>query len=135
MTTSEIFRMPIGEPSLTESRDLSERVKKGAKKEDSTFFKKLPGTNWTLFDIRFGEISGQQQIVGVPGKLNLPEGAEVEVDLMEDEMEEERKANAGLGNKRIFGNFGRSNRSRGSRVLVYNRVPKCASETMLSIIR
>jgi len=70
--------------------------------------------------------------VGVPGKLNLPDGAEAEVEMME----EERKANAGnLGNNRIVGNFGRSNRSRGSRVLVYNRVPKCASETMLSIIR
>ena len=128
MTTSEIFRMPIGEPSLTESKDLSERVKKGAKKEDSTFFKKLPGINWTLFDIRFGDISSQQQIVGVPGELNLPEGAEDEVDLMEEELK------AGLGNKRT-GNFGRRNRSTGNHVLVYNRVPKCASETMLSIIR
>ena len=131
MTTSEVFKNPL----LKESRDLSGRIKKEAEKETSPFFQKLPGTNWTLFDIRFGEISGRQQIVGVPGKLNLPEGAEVEVDLMEDEMVEERKANAGLDNKRIFGNFGRSNRSRGRDVLVYNRVPKCASESMLSIIR
>lgn len=119
--------MPIGEPSLRESRDLSDRVKKRSK-EDSTFFEKLPGTNWTLFDIRFGDISGRQQIVGVPGELNLPEGAEVEVDLMEEELK------GGLGNKRT-GNFGRRNRSTGNHVLVYNRVPKCASETMLSIIR
>ena len=135
MTTSEVFKNPTSEPLLEESKDLFRRIKKEAEKENSPFFQKLPGTYWTLFDIRFGEISGRQQIVGVPGKLNLPEGAETEVDLMEHEMEEERKANAGLGNKRIIGNFGRSNRSRGSRVLVYNRVPKCASETMLSIIR
>ena len=135
MTTSEVFKNPTSEPLLEESKDLFGRIKKEAEKETSPFFQKLPGINWTLFDIRFGEISGQQQIVGVPGKLNLPEGAEAEVNLMEHEMEEERKAKAGLGNKRIFGNFGRSNRSRGSRVLVYNRVPKCASETMLSIIR
>ena len=128
MTTSEVFRMPIGEePSLTESRDLSDRVKK--RSEDSTFFKKLPGTNWTLFDIRFGDISRQKQIVGVPGELSLPEGAEGEVDLMEEELQ------GGLGNKRTSGNFGRRNRSSGNHVLVYNRVPKCASETMLSIIR
>ena len=129
MTTSEVFRMPIGEePSLTESRDLSDRVNKRSE-EDSTFFEKLPGTNWTLFDIRFGDISGRQQIVGVPGELNLPEGAEGEVDLMEEELK------GGLGNKRKTGNFGRRNRSSGNHVLVYNRVPKCASETMLSIIR
>ena len=128
MATSEVFRMPIGEPSLTESRDLSDSVKKRSK-EDSTFFKKLPGTNWTLFDIRFGDISARKQIVGVPGELNLPEGAEGEVDLMEEELQ------GGLGNKRTRGNFGRRNRSSGNHVLVYNRVPKCASETMLSIIR
>ena len=120
--------MPIGEP---EPRDLSDRVKKRSEKEEeaSTFFKKLPGTNWTLFDIRFGDISGRKQIVGVPGELNLPEGAEVEVDLMEEELK------GGLGNKRTTGSFGRRNRSSGNHVLVYNRVPKCASETMLSIIR
>ena len=127
MTTSEVFRMPIGEPSLTESRDLSDRVKKRSE-EDSTFFEKLPGTNWTLYDIRFGDISGRQQIVGVPGELNFPEGAEDEVDLMEEELK------GGLGNKRT-GNFGRRNRSTGNHVLIYNRVPKCGSETMLSIIR
>ena len=128
MTTSEVFRMPIGEP---EPRDLSDRVKKRSEKEeeDSTFFKKLPGTNWTLFDIRFCDISRQKQIVGVPGELNLPEGAEGEVDLMEEELQ------GGLGNKRAKGNFGRRNRSSGNHVLVYNRVPKCASETILSIIR
>ena len=128
MAMSEVFRMPIGEPSITESRDLSDSVKKRSK-EDSTFFKKLPGTNWTLFDIRFGDILGRKQIVGVPGELNLPEGAEGEVDLMEEELQ------GGLGNKRTSGNFGRRNRSSGNHVLVYNRVPKCASETMLSIIR
>ena len=127
ITTSEVFRSPTDE-------ELSDRVKKRSEEEASPFFQKLPGTNWTLYDIRFGDISNQQQIVGVPGKLNFPEGAEVEVNLMELEMEEERKANGGLANNRI-GNFGRKNRSRGSHVLVYNRVPKCASETMLSIIR
>jgi len=148
MTTSEVFRTPTGEePFLEEeSRDLFGSVKKEVENETSPlYFRKLSGTNWTLFDIRFGSISGQHQIVGVPGKLNLPDGAEAEVDLMEGE----RKANAGnlgnnrilgnfgqtLGNNQILGNFGRSNVSRGSRVLVYNRVPKCASETMLSIIR
>ena len=121
--------MPIGKPSLMESRDLSDRVKKRSEGENSAFFEKLPGTNWTLYDIRFGDISGRQQIVGVPGELNLPEGAEDEVDLMEEELQ------GGLGNKRTSGNFGRRNRSSGNHVLVYNRVPKCASETMLSIIR
>ena len=127
MTTSEVFRSPIGKPSISESRDLLNQVEK----EDSpVYFEKLPGTNWTLFDIRFGEISPRQQIVGVPGKLDLPEGAEVGVDLMEEEMEDS------LGNKRrSLGNFGRRNRSTGNHVLVYNRVPKCASETILSIIR
>ena len=134
MTTSEVFRMPIGEPSHTESRDLSDRVKKRSE-EDSTFFEKLPGTNWTLFDIRFGDISGRQQIVGVPGELNLPEGAEVEVDLMEEELKGGLGNKRTTGNKRTRGNFGRRNRSSGNHVLVYNRVPKCASETMLSIIR
>jgi len=131
MTTSEVFRDPIGKPSVTEFRDSSDQVKR----EDSTlYFKKLAGTNWTLYDIRFGEISPRKQIVGIPGKLNLPEGAEVEVDLMEHDMEEESKGV--LGNKHTsLGNFGRQNRSRGNHVLVYNRVPKCASETMLSIIR
>ena len=127
ITTSEVFRNPTEE-------ELSHRVKKRSEEEASPFFQKLPGTNWTLYDIRFGDISNQQQIVGVPGKLNFPEGAEVAVNLMELQMEEERKANGGLANNRI-GNFGRKNRSRGSHVLVYNRVPKCASETMLSIIR
>ena len=128
MTTSEVFRMPIGKPSLMESRDLSNQVKKRFEGENSAFFEKLPGTNWTLYDIRFGDISGRQQIVGVPCELNLPEGAEVEVDLIEEELK------GGLGNKRT-GIFGRRNRSTGNHVLVYNRVPKCGSETMLSIIR
>ena len=129
--------MPIGEePSLTESRDLSDRVKKRLEEEeDSTFFKKLPGTNWTLFDIRFGDILGRKQIVGVPGELNLPEGAEGEVDLMEEELKGGLGNKRTTGNKRTRGNFGRRNRSSGNHVLVYNRVPKCASETMLSIIR
>ena len=137
ITTSEVFRNPTGEPLPEESRDLSHyRIKNRAEEEASPFFQKLPGTNWTLYDIRFGDISDRQQIVGVPGKLNFPEGAESEVNLMELEMEEERKENGGLGmgNKGI-GNFGSKNRSTGSHVLVYNRVPKCASETMLSIIR
>ena len=126
MTTSEVFRNPIGNPSVTEFRDLSDQVER----EDSTlYFKKLAGTNWTLYDIRFGEISPRKQIVGIPGQLNFPEGAEVEVDLMEEELK------GGLGNKRTTGTFGRRNRSSGNHVLVYNRVPKCASETMLSIIR
>ena len=106
--------MPIGEPSLRESRD-----EKRSEEEDSTFFAKLSGTNWTLFDIRAGDISARQQIVGVAGELSFPEGAEAEVDLMEEEMEE-----GGLGNKRTTGNFGVRNRSRGNHVLVYNRVPK-----------
>ena len=134
MTTSEVFRQSIDEESiLRESRDLSDRVKK--RSEDSTFFKKLPGTNWTLFDVRFGDISLRKQIVGVPGELNLPEGAESEVDLMEDELKGGLGNKRTTGNKRTRGNFGRRNRSSGNHVLVYNRVPKCASETMLSIIR
>ena len=135
ISTSEVFRVPTGETSLSAYRDLSECIKKNVEEEASNFFEKLPGTNWTLYDIRFGDISGRQEIVGVPGELNLPEGAEVDVDLMEREMEEEsRRGNGDLENKRT-GNFGRRNRSTGSHVLIYNRVPKCASETILSIIR
>ena len=129
MTASEISR----KPSLNESRDQLPNARTKQKAEDA-FFQKLPGINWTLFDVRFGDISDQSQIIGVLGKLNFPESAKVEVDRMEEELktgrfEEDTKT------EDEFGTLGRRNRSTGSHVLVYNRVPKCASETMLSIIR
>ena len=129
MTASEISR----KPSLNESRDQLPDARTKQKAEDA-FFQKLPGINWTLFDVRFGDISDQSQIIGVLGKLNFPESAKVEVDRMEEELktgrfEEDTKT------EDEFGTLGRRNRSTGSHVLVYNRVPKCASETMLSIIR
>ena len=103
-------------------------------KTEEAFFKKLPGINWTLFDVRFGDISNQSQIIGVPGQLNFPESAKVEVDRMEEEVKAGRFEEA-LKTEDELGTVGRRNRSTGSNVLVYNRVPKCASETMLSIIR
>ena len=126
MTASEISR----KPSLNESRDQLPNARSKQKAEEA-FFKKLPGINWTLFDVRFGDISDQSQIIGVPGQLNFPESAKVEVDRMEEEVmkEEDMKTEDELGT------LGRRNRSTGSNALVYNRVPKCASETMLSIIR
>ena len=127
LTTSEVFRKPAFQETL------SHDIQKRSRKEASPYFQKLPGTNWTLFDIRFGDISGQQQIVGVPGELSLPEGAEVEVGRMEERLTKEEKG-GNVGNKHN-GNVGTKNRSTGNHVLVYNRVPKCASETMLSIIR
>ena len=129
MTASEISRTP----SLNESRDQLPNVRTTQKAEEA-FFQKLPGINWTLFDVRFGDISDQSQIIGVPGQLNFPESAKVEVHRMEEELktgrfEEDTKTEDELET------LGRRNRSTGSNVLVYNRVPKCASETMLSIIR
>ena len=94
----------------------------------------MPGINWTLFDVRFGDISDQSQIIGVPGQLNFPESAKVEVDRLEEEIKSGRlEKDQKIGEE--IGTLGRRNRSTGSNVLVYNRVPKCASETMLSIIR
>jgi len=129
MTASEISR----KPSLNESRDQLPNARSKQKAEEA-FFKKLPGINWTLFDVRFGDISDQSQIIGVPGQLNFPESAKVEVDRLEEEIKTGRfEKDQKIGDE--IGTLGRRNRSTGSNVLVYNRVPKCASETMLSIIR
>ena len=127
MTASEISR----KPSLNEFRDQLPNTRTKQKGEEA-FFQKLPGINWTLFDVRFGDISDQSQIIGVPGQLNFPEGAKVEVDRMEEEVGRFEEA---MKTEDKLGTLGRRNRSTGSNVLVYNRVPKCASETMLSIIR
>ena len=129
MTASEISR----KPTLNESRDQLPNARKKEKTEEA-FFKKLPGINWTLFDVRFGDISDQSQIIGVLGKLNFPESAKVEVDRMEEEVRTGRFEDD-MKTEDKLGTLGRRNRSTGSHVLVYNRVPKCASETMLSIIR
>ena len=127
MTASEISR----KPSINESRDQVPNAHTKQKAEE-VFFQKLPCINWTLFDIRFGDISDQSQIIGVPGQLNFPESAKVEVDRMEEEVGRFEEA---MKTEDKLGTLGRRNRSTGSNVLVYNRVPKCASETMLSIIR
>ena len=129
MTASEISR----KPSLNESRDQLPNAHKKQKAEEA-FFQKLPGINWTLFDVRFGDISNQSQIIGVPGQLNFPESAKVEVVRMEEEVRTGRFEDD-MKTEDKLGTLGRRNRSTGSNVLVYNRVPKCASETMLSIIR
>ena len=129
MTASEISR----KPTLNESRDQLPNARKKEKTEEA-FFKKLPGINWTLFDVRFGDISDRSQIIGVPGQLNFPESAKVEVDRMEEEVRTGRFEDD-MKTEDKLGTLGRRNRSTGSHVLVYNRVPKCASETMLSIIR
>ena len=129
MTASEISR----KPTLNESRDQLPNARKKEKTEEA-FFKKLPGINWTLFDVRFGDISDRSQIIGVPGQLNFPESAKVEVDRMEEEVRTGRFEDD-MKTEDKLGTLGRRNRSTGSNVLVYNRVPKCASETMLSIIR
>ena len=127
MTASEISR----KPSLNEFRDQLPNTRTKQKGEEA-FFQKLPGINWTLFDVRFGDISDRSQIIGVPGQLNFPESAKVEVDRMEEEVGRFEEA---MKTEDKLGTLGRRNRSTGSNVLVYNRVPKCASETMLSIIR
>ena len=129
MTASEISR----KPSLNESRDQLPNTRTKQKGEEA-FFQKLPGINWTLFDVRFGDISDRSQIIGVPGQLNFPESAKVEVDRMEEEVRTGRFEDD-MKTEDKLGTLGRRNRSTGSHVLVYNRVPKCASETMLSIIR
>ena len=129
MTASEISR----KPPLNEYGDQLSNARTKQKAEEA-FFKKLPGINWTLFDVRFGDISDQSQIIGVPGQLNFPESAKVEVDRLEEEIKSGRlEKDQKIGEE--IGTLGRRNRSTGSNVLVYNRVPKCASETMLSIIR
>ena len=129
MTASEISR----KPSLNDSRGQLPNAHTKQKAEEA-FFKKLPGINWTLFDVRFGDISDQSQIIGVPGQLNFPESAKVEVVRMEEEVRTGRFEDD-MKTEDKLGTLGRRNRSTGSNVLVYNRVPKCASETMLSIIR
>ena len=129
MTASEISR----KPSLNEFRDQLPNTRTKQKGEEA-FFQKLPGINWTLFDVRFGDISDRSQIIGVPGQLNFPESAKVEVVRMEEEVRTGRFEDD-MKTEDKLGTLGRRNRSTGSNVLVYNRVPKCASETMLSIIR
>ena len=41
----------------------------GVDRKDPQFYKPIPGTNWTLFDIRKGEIMDKQQIIGVEGDI------------------------------------------------------------------
>ena len=43
ISTSEVFRVPTGETSLSAYRDLSECIKKNVEEEASNFFEKLPG--------------------------------------------------------------------------------------------
>lgn len=103
LTFLEIIREPSSEKKkiqVTLSHEVSHK-----------YFQKLPGTNWTLFDIKFGSISDRKQPVGVDTALVLPEHVKPSVSLSS------------------------TNRSQDSRILIYNRVPKCASETMLGIIR
>ena len=57
LTFLEIIR----EPS-SGKRKIQETI---SYEESHKYFQKLPGTNWTLFDIKFGSISDRQQPVGV----------------------------------------------------------------------
>ena len=81
------------------------------KELEPVYFSLLPNTSWTLLDIRRGSQSGLQELAGVSRPLLLPPVAE-------DQLEPSAR-----------------NRSTGSSILVYNRVPKCASETMMAVVR
>ena len=73
------------------------------------FFEKIAGTNWTLFDIRRGKLkAGKKEIIGVQSEEILPK-YEIQPSA--------------------------SNRTQETHILLYNRVPKCASTSMISILR
>ena len=76
------------------------------------YFEPLPGTNWTLFDIRRGKQNQKKEIIGVNSQtdpLNWRNLQHIHPSAI--------------------------NRSSSSNILVYNRVPKCASSTMVALIK
>lgn len=77
------------------------------------YFDNLPGTNWTLFDIRRGKQgSGRRESVGVRGELDPSKWEHVDQIMASSK-----------------------NYTSMSHIVVYNRVPKCASTTMLALIK
>ena len=78
----------------------------------STHYSPLPLTNnsWTLYDIRMGARRGVPQEIGV--------SADTELALSDQDVR-----------------VSSSNRTVESNVLIYNRVPKCASTSMQGILR
>ena len=77
------------------------------------YFDNLPGTNWTLFDIRRGKQgSGRRESVGVRGELDPSKWKHVDQIMASSK-----------------------NYTSMSHIVVYNRVPKCASTTMLALIK
>ena len=77
----------------------------------STHYSPLPLTNnsWTLYDIRMGARRGAPQEIGVSADTELISDQDVRVSS--------------------------ANRTVESNVLIYNRVPKCASTSMQGILR
>ena len=80
----------------------------------SLYFQPLPDTNnsWTMFDIRKGSISQSQPMIGVAHNGNFD---------MNLTMTDRVLASS-------------QNRTVQSNILIYNRVPKCASTTMQNIL-
>ena len=82
--------------------------------DDVKYFQPLPGTNgqWTMFDIRKGKVSPGKEVLGV-----------IDENFASDLAQVDRIQPSSV------------NRTRKSHILVYNRVPKCASTTMQNILR
>ena len=91
------------ENNLEEAEETVRRIRQ----EEGKFFKMLPGTNWTMFDIRRGRRVGRRELAGVMGPPPPPAPPC-------------RPSTA--------------NRTALSPVLLYNRVPKCASTTVIALI-
>ena len=77
------------------------------------YFKALPGTNWTIFDIRRGEPRPEsKEIIGVDNVLGSGDWKNIPQIIPSD-----------------------TNRSSESHILIYNRVPKCASITLIALMK
>ena len=76
------------------------------------YFKALPGTNWTIFDIRRGEPRPRKELIGVDRELDSEDWGHIPHIIPSD-----------------------TNRSSESHILIYNRVPKCASSTLIALMK
>ena len=77
------------------------------------YFQPLPGTNWTILDIRRGAQSpGRKEIIGVDRHLDSEDWGDISEIVPSD-----------------------TNRSSKARILIYNRVPKCASGTLIALMK
>ena len=74
------------------------------------YFERIPNMNWTMYDISQRKISTKKVLIGVSGQLILP--------LVQNGMIKP----------------GSVNRSSGANALIYNRIPKTSSSTMLALI-